>query len=280
MGYNSEIPKNKRKGKIKFDKDYLYTEHITKHKTVFRIAKENDTTANTIERQLKNNNIPIWKRHDNTNEYIDNQDGTTSVKVYNQFGDYLDSFLIDTNKVDYVKKYKWILTKDNIVKDRPRYRVMTAIHPSIILGRYLLNIDDENLYVDHIDNNPLNNIITNLRITTRTQNQINHDIQSNNTSGFTGVTWDNERNKWQARIKYKDKNISAGRYTDKCDAIYARYIAENLIFGEYRSNRNDEKIFEAIKHCNNKEKIQNYIINKIQNYVNLASDNQYAERIS
>lgn len=266
MGYNNEIPKNKRRGRIEFDKNFLYSEHIIKHKTVFRIAKENDTTVKTIERQLNKYNIPIWKRHDNTNEYIDNQNGTTSVKVYNQFGLYLDSFLIDTDKVDYVKKHKWILVKDNIVKTRPRYRVMTATHPSIILGRYLLNLSEENLYVDHIDNNPLNNTTENLRISSKTQNQINHDIQSNNTSGFTGVTWDAERNMWQARIKYKDKNISAGRYINKCDAVYARYLAENIIFGEYRSDRNDEKIFEMISHCNNKEKIQNYITNKIQGY--------------
>ena len=37
MQYNMEIPKNKRKGKIKFDKDFLYTEHIINHKTIFQI---------------------------------------------------------------------------------------------------------------------------------------------------------------------------------------------------------------------------------------------------
>lgn len=263
MGYNNEISKNR----IKFDKDFLYSEHIIKHKTIFRIAKENDTTPKTIEKQLKEYNIPIWKRYDNTNEYINNQDGTTNVKVYNQFGVYLDSFLIDTEKIDHVKKYKWILVKDTIVKNRPRYRVVTAIHPSMILGRYLLNISDNNLYVDHIDNNPLNNTMKNLRVSTKTQNQINHDLQSNNTSGFTGVTWDTKRDMWQARIKYKDKNISAGRYVNKCDAVYARYLAENIIFGEYRSNRNDEKILKMISYCNNKEKIQEYITNKIRNYV-------------
>lgn len=266
MGYNIEIPKNKRRCHINFDKDFLYEEHIIKHKTVFQIARENDTTVGTIERQLNKYNIPIWKRHNNTNIYVDNQDGTTSVEVFNQYGEFLDSFLIDTDKTEYVKKYKWILVKDRIVKERPRYRVMTAIHPSIILGRYLLNLTDENLYVDHIDNNPLNNIMSNLRIVNKSQNQINHDIQSNNTSGFTGVTWDSERSLWQARIKYKNKNISAGRYANKCDAVYARYLAENIIYGEYRSDRNDEKILETISHCDNKEKIQNYIVNKIQRY--------------
>lgn len=266
MEHNIDIPKNKRRGKIKFNKDFLYTEHVINHKTIFQIARENDTTAKTIERQLEKNNIPIWKRYDNTNEYIDNQDGTTSVKIYNQFGVYLDTFLIDTDKVDYVKKYKWILVKDNIIKNRPRFRVVTATHPSIVLGRYLLNLNEENVYVDHKDNNPLNNTIENLRVSSKTQNQMNHDIHSNNTSGFTGVTWDAERNLWQARIKYKNKNISAGRYINKCDAVYARYLAETIIFGEYRSNRNDEKIFEIIAHCNNKEKIQNYIVNKIQKY--------------
>lgn len=244
--------------------DFLYDEHINKHKTIFQISRENKCYPKTIERHLEKMNIPIWKRCDNTNEYINNYDGTTNVKVYNQFGEYLDLFIIDTDKTDLVKKIKWVLVKDKIVKSRPRYRVISATHPSIILGRYLLNLTDKNLYVDHIDNNPLNNTMKNLRITSKSQNQINHDIQSNNTSGFTGVTWDSERNLWQARIKYNNKNISAGRYVEKCDAVYARYLAENIIFGEYRSDRNDEKILELISHCKNKEKIQEYIINKIK----------------
>lgn len=246
--------------------EFLYDEHINKHKTVFQIGKENGFVSKTIEKRLRQLNIPVWKNHDNTNEYIDNHNGTTSVKVYNQFGDYLDAFIIDTDKVEYVKKYKWILVKDNIVKNRPRYRVVTAIHPSIVLGRYLLNLSDNSLFADHIDNNPLNNTIDNLRISSKSQNQINHDIQSNNTSGFTGVTWDSERNKWQVRIKYKNKNISAGRYENKCDAVYARYLAENIVFGEYRSDRNDEQILEMISYCTNKERIYDYIVNKIKSY--------------
>lgn len=245
--------------------DFLYNEHIILHKTIFQIACENGYQSKNIEDKLKEYNIPIWKKYDNTNEYIDNQDGTTSVKVYDRFGKYIDSFIIDTDKVNLVKKFKWILVKDNIVKDRPRFRVITAIHPSIILGRYLLNISEKDLYVDHIDNNPLNNTMKNLRVTNKTQNQINHDIQSNNTSGFTGVVWNAERNKWQAQIKFKNKKITAGRYKNKCDAIYARYLAENIIYGEYRSDRNDSKILEAISHCNNKEKIQDYIKNKLVN---------------
>lgn len=266
MQYNMEIPKNKRKGKIKFDKDFLYTEHIINHKTIFQIARENDTTQATIERQLKKNNIPIWKRHENTNEYIDNKDGTTSVKVFNQYGEYLNSFIIDTNKTEYVKKYKWILVKDSIVKDRPHYRVITAIHPTIILGRYLLHITSDDIYVDHIDNNPLNNTLNNLRISTKSQNQMNHELQSNNTSGFTGVVWNNQKNKWEARIKYKNVNISLGRYVNKCDAVYARYFGELQIFQEYRNTKNDKNIFEIINDCNNKALIEKYIIDRINKY--------------
>lgn len=239
--------------------DFLYDEHINKHKTIFQIGRENNLNFNVVEKYLKQLNIPIWKRYDNTNEYIDNEDGTTTVKVYNKCGKYIDSFVIDTDKTNYVQKYKWILVRDNIVKNRPKYRVTSGIHPSIILARYLLNIKDENTYVDHKDNDPLNNTMSNLRVSTKSQNQMNHELQSNNTSGYAGVTWDANRNKWSSRIKYKKKTIYLGRYDKKCDAIYARYCAEKSIFKDFRNYKNDKNILNAINECTQKDIIEQHV---------------------
>ncbi len=56
---------------------------------------------------------------------------------------------------------------------------------------------------------------------------------SNNTSGYKGVTWDKSRKMWRAQIVFKKKAIYLGRYADIQDAIDARYEAEKKLFEPY-----------------------------------------------
>lgn len=58
-------------------------------------------------------------------------------------------------------------------------------------------------------------------------------LQSNNTSGTTGVIWDKNRKKWVAQIAFKGKHYSLGRYENKEDAVKVRKEAEKKIFGEF-----------------------------------------------
>lgn len=80
--------------------------------------------------------------------------------------------------------------------------------------------------VDHIDGNIDNETWANLRTVTKTQNQWNKKIQSNNTSGVKGVTWmgnptnSNPRQQWNASIRYGEgkrliKSFSVAKYGSK-----------------------------------------------------------------
>lgn len=55
--------------------------------------------------------------------------------------------------------------------------------------------------IDHIDRNPLNNRLENLRIVTASLNQANRGRQSNNTSGWVGVRWYKAYGCWYASVK-------------------------------------------------------------------------------
>lgn len=253
-----------RKAEPVFTNEFLYNEHIIKHKSMLQIAKETNRNNTTVRKYMDLYNIPVWTCHDNTNEYIDRNDGITDVKVFDAYGKYINTFTIDTSEIDKVKKYKWIIVEDNIVNGRTKYRVVTGKHPTIILGRYLLNIEDKDIIVDHTDNNPLNNCLSNLRRATRSQNQMNHGLQTNNTSGFTGVV--KNKNKWHVQLRNKTKNYHFGNYKNLCDAVYARYIAECEIFGEFRNTQNDEEIFEQINLCNSKESIRRFVIELINSH--------------
>jgi hypothetical protein len=88
-------------------------------------------------------------------------------------------------------------------------------------------------YIDHIDGNPLNNCIENLRECTNQQNSFNSKISKNNTSGIKGVTWDSSRSKWQAKCTLNNKTLHLGRFSDIKDAENAVKLARQTYHGQF-----------------------------------------------
>jgi len=79
---------------------------------------------------------------------------------------------------------------------------------------FLYHYDYLPKYVDHIDGNPLNNDISNLRPATFAQNKLNTKLQKNNTSGYKNVTWSKSQKKWRVNLLLKGKNVNFGGYDD------------------------------------------------------------------
>lgn len=92
-------------------------------------------------------------------------------------------------------------------------------------------------WYDHQNQNKLDNRKSNLRPCTKQENQRNCSISKNNTSGFTGVTWSKNRQKWVAQIMVDYKTINLGRFVNKDDAIRARLLAEAKYFKEFAPQR-------------------------------------------
>jgi hypothetical protein len=69
-------------------------------------------------------------------------------------------------------------------------------------------------YIDHIDNNPLNNIIENLRECNLNENSWNVKIRRDNTSGVKGISWSKEKQKWSVYINKNDKRFRLGYFAD------------------------------------------------------------------
>ena len=80
-------------------------------------------------------------------------------------------------------------------------------------------------FIDHIDNNRLNNHIENLREATIAQNNRNAKTPNTNTSGVKGVSWSKAANKWLVRIHINDKEKCFGHYHD---IEIAKFIAETM----------------------------------------------------
>ena len=80
--------------------------------------------------------------------------------------------------------------------------------------------------IDHIDGNPNNNRIVNLRSVSRTENLRNTRRSSNNKSGHNGVHWDKKGRKWQAQTSINNCAVHLGYFDDIDDAIAARKAAD------------------------------------------------------
>ena len=88
--------------------------------------------------------------------------------------------------------------------------------------------------IDHIDGNPGNNRIDNLREVTRSQNMLNCKIRSNSKSGVKGVSWDKSNSKWKAEITIKEGKYGyLGRYTTLEEAEAVVKEAREKYHGEY-----------------------------------------------
>ena len=116
------------------------------------------------------------------------------------------------------------LTKDGITKHIHTHQLVALT--------FIPNLENKP-HVDHIDNNRINNNITNLRWATRSENNQNASIRSNNKSGSKGVSWSKKTQKWSANISINGKQINLGSFINKDDAINIRVQRAKDVFGEY-----------------------------------------------
>jgi len=80
--------------------------------------------------------------------------------------------------------------------------------------------------IDHIDGDPGNNRLENLRSVRQTDNTRNARLSKNSTSGYNGVTFNKRRNMWEAKIMVDRKNRFLGYFDSIEEAANARKQAD------------------------------------------------------
>lgn len=90
------------------------------------------------------------------------------------------------------------------------------------------------MVVDHIDRNPLNNKIENLRLATHSQNQMNRRrTRPDNKLGATGVIRTRRGKPYQAHITINSRSINLGRFGSLEEAVAVRDAAARAHHGEF-----------------------------------------------
>lgn len=87
--------------------------------------------------------------------------------------------------------------------------------------------------LDHINCQPADNRVENLRPADSSSNGANRPIPKNNRSGFKGVVFRAKTKKWQALIKHNMKPIHLGYFTSPIDAAKAYNDAAIKLFGQF-----------------------------------------------
>jgi hypothetical protein len=91
-------------------------------------------------------------------------------------------------------------------------------------------------YLDHIDGNPSNNKIENLRAATLTQNQHNRKLGKDNTSGVKGVCWHKIKKKWQVQMRINNKVKHFGYFKNLELADLVAQEARNKYHGAFANH--------------------------------------------
>lgn len=89
------------------------------------------------------------------------------------------------------------------------------------------------MFIDHINGDPSDNRIENLRIASMSENMRNRSKQSNNTSGYKGVFWHKGSRKYKAVITVNGKQISLGYFIDPKEAHDAYINASHTYHKEF-----------------------------------------------
>lgn len=87
--------------------------------------------------------------------------------------------------------------------------------------------------LDHINMKRDDNRIVNLREATRSQNCANKNAQSNNSSGFKGVSFHKRSQRWRADLHVDGEPLFLGLHDSASSAVSAYELAAYLYFGEF-----------------------------------------------
>lgn len=132
--------------------------------------------------------------------------------------------LVDDEDYEYINQWKWYYHKGYAVRNQNKKQI--SMHR--VITNCFGDID-----IDHINRNRADNRKSNLRICNDSLNQANTSKKTTNTSGYKGVSWNKQANKWTAQITVNNSRIHLGYFDNKETAARKYDEKAKQYFGEY-----------------------------------------------
>lgn len=145
--------------------------------------------------------------------------------------------LVDDADFQWLSQWKWYFARR---RDGSGYAVRNGRKTEgeqdkslIKMHRFILNVIDPSIEVDHRNLNKLDNRRLNLRVCSKSENQANMPLKRTSGSGYKGVRWHKRDKKWESRILVKGKMVQLGYFSTKEQAAIAYNEAALTHFGEF-----------------------------------------------
>jgi hypothetical protein len=143
-----------------------------------------------------------------------------------------EEFYFDLEDYDKISYHCWYIeTGGRLVARNGNHVTQLKFH------RLVMGVTDPKIEVDHIDHNQVNNRKYNLRTCSHNDNMKNQKKQKNNTSGYAGVYFIKDAQKFLALIEHDGIVTRLGWFADKESALIARLKAEKLYYGEFAPSK-------------------------------------------
>lgn len=157
--------------------------------------------------KLANKSLKSRQRYKNDIDIV--TDNIAHLNIYHKPTDSIFTVIIDAEDIEKIQKYKWYI---NIPQNAKTYYV--ASDKIGKLHRFVMDVADRNDIIDHINHNGLDNRKSNLRIVDTSTNKKNGTIFKNNTSGYTGISIEENSIKayWMDNGKLKSKRFSMKKF--------------------------------------------------------------------
>lgn len=140
---------------------------------------------------------------------------------------------IDREDFERVSQHKWTALKTPwTVYARRTWVGPEGKQHSMYLHRFIMQAE-KGIEIDHRDSNGLNNVRSNLRFATKSDNSQSQKKKKSNTSGHKGVRFNKQARSWVAFIGANNTQYHLGSFKTKQEAIAARIAAGNLLHKDF-----------------------------------------------
>lgn len=187
--------------------------------------------------------------HDLNDYKVDEE--VTTVFVYNQKNDCVGQFLIDTEDLPKIKYHKWRFSHQHVVTGRGAEHIRECSHVILQIPK-----EKDDTIVDHINGDAFDNRKQNLRICSQQETLLNKSSMITNTNGFIGISFESQRNKYSAEIRKGYVRCHLGRFDTLKEAVYARYLAEGMVFQDVCNEQEHLRKFTFIRDLEENRKKQ------------------------